>query len=104
LSGAISAADEIWLDASYAPAIAKGDLAESLSLYCRERLGLSISRAEDSVGRGPCPDWAPDVFLHRPGTPLPLISRISLAQSGTSAEASWTWYDPNSVRYVARLK
>ena len=80
------------------------DLSDSLYLYYRQRLGLWIARAEDSIGQGPVPDWAPPDFPHPPGTPLPLITRVSWAQGGKSVEASFTWYDPRTVRYVARLK
>lgn len=104
LSGVVAAVEEIWLDASYIPQIAVGDLSESLYLYYRQRLGLWIARAEDSIGQGPLPDWAPQEFPHPPGTPLPLITRVSRDQTGQSAEASFTWYDPETVRYVARLK
>jgi GntR family transcriptional regulator len=104
LSGVVAAVEEIWLDASYIPQIAVSDLSESLYLYYRQRLGLWIARAEDSIGQGPLPDWAPSEFPHPPGTPLPLITRVSRDQTGQSAEASFTWYDPETVRYVARLK
>jgi GntR family transcriptional regulator len=104
LSGKVAAVEEIWLDASYAPVILAGDLSESLYLYYRERLGLWIARAEDRVGQGPCPDWAPPEFPHAAGAPLPQITRVSWGQDGRRAEASWTWYDPDIARYVARLK
>ena len=103
LSGQVAAVEEIWLDASHTPAIAMADLSESLYLYYRQRLNLWISRAVDSVGQGPLPDWSPTEFPHAPGTPLPLITRISTDQSGASVEASFTWYDPQKVAYVARL-
>ncbi|WP_103257918.1 GntR family transcriptional regulator [Tabrizicola aquatica] len=104
LSGKVAAVEEIWLDGAEADRIAPGDLSESLYLYYRQRLGIWIARAEDSIGQGPLPDWAPPEFPHPPGTPLPLITRVSWAQDGRSVEASLTWYDPETVRYVARLK
>jgi GntR family transcriptional regulator len=104
LSGCVAAVEEIWLDAAHVDRIAPADLLESLYLYYRQRLGLWIARAEDRIGQGPVPDWAPPAFPHRPGTPLPLITRVSWAQDGQSVEASFTWYDPETVRYVARLK
>lgn len=104
LSGQVAAVEEIWLDGAEADRIASGDLSESLYLFYRQRLGIWISRAEDSIGQGPLPDWSPSEFPHAPGTPLPLITRISWAQDGRSVEASFTWYDPETVRYVARLK
>lgn len=104
LSGEIAAVEEIWLDGDYTPAIAPADLSESLYLFYRTRLGLWIARAEDRVGQGPLPDWAPAEFPHRPGTALPEITRISWAQDGARAEVSRTWFDPDTTRYVARLK
>lgn len=104
LSGVVAAVEEIWLDASYIPRIEIGDLSESLYLYYRKVLGLWIARAEDSIGQGPLPDWTPAEFPHPAGRQLPLITRISRDQTGQSAEASFTWYDPETVRYVARLK
>jgi GntR family transcriptional regulator len=104
LSGRVAAVEEIWLDGSYADTIAAGDLSESLYLYYRERLGLWIARAEDRVGQAACPDWAPPEFPHAAGSPLPLITRVSWDQDGKRAESSWTWYDPQIARYVARIK
>lgn len=104
LSGRIAAVEEIWLDGSHAAHIDAEDLSASLYLFYRKRLGLWIAGAEDQVGQGLVPDWAPAAFPHRPGTALPMITRVSRAQDGTPAEASWTWFDPNTTRYVARLK
>jgi GntR family transcriptional regulator len=104
LSGKIAAVEEIWLDGAEVESISANDLSESLYLFYRERLGIWIARAEDSIGQGPLPDWAPREFPHPPGTPLPLITRTTWAQDGRSVEASLTWYDPTTVRYVARLK
>lgn len=104
LSGVVAAVEEIWLDAALVDNIAPEDLSESLYLYYRQRLNLWIAQAEDRVGLGPLPDWAPAEFPHAPGTPLPKITRITRAQDGQSVEASFTWYDPDRVAYVARLK
>lgn len=104
LSGQVAAVEEIWLDASHAPQVAQTDLSESLYLFYRQKLNLWIARAVDRVGLGPLPDWAPAEFPHSPGTPLPLITRVSWDQTGASVEASFTWYDPTTVAYVARLK
>ena len=54
--------------------------------------------------KAPCPTGPRPNFPIAPGTPLPLITRVSWAQDGQSVEASFTWYDPETVRYVARLK
>lgn len=104
LSGHPAAVEEIWLDARYAPHLTANDLSESLYLHYRTRLGLWIQRVEDAVGQGKVPAWAPGEFPHAPGTILPEVTRISWAQDGARAEASRTWFDPERVRYVARLK
>jgi GntR family transcriptional regulator len=104
LSGQMAAVEEIWLDASYSRFIDINDLSESLYLYYRTRLGLWIARAQDRVGQGELPAWSPVVFPYNCGAKLPLITRISWAQDGVRAEVSKTWYDPETVQYVARLK
>jgi GntR family transcriptional regulator len=104
LSGRVAAVEEIWLDASHVDHLTQGELSESLYLFYRQRLGLWIARAEDRIGQGPVPDWAPGEFPHAAGTLVPMITRVSWAQDGQSVEASFTWYDPETVRYVARLK
>ncbi|MCF8487045.1 MAG: GntR family transcriptional regulator [Rhodobacteraceae bacterium] len=104
LSGQVAAVEEIWLDASQTPRIATEDLSESLYLFYRQKLNLWITRAEDRIGLGRLPDWAPPEFPHAHGTPLPLITRVSWAQDNTPVEASFTWFDPDKVAYVARLK
>jgi GntR family transcriptional regulator len=104
LSGQVAAVEEIWLDGAEADHLHPGDLLESLYLFYRQRLGIWIARAEDRIGQGPLPDWAPAAFPHAPGAALPLITRVSWAQDGRSVEASFTWYDPQTVRYVARLR
>lgn len=104
LSGTIAAVEEIWLDGAVVDRIAPSDLSESLYLYYRQALNLWIVRAEDRVGQGPLPAWAPAEFPHPPGSPLPLVTRVSWAQDGRPVEASQTWYDPETVRYTVRLK
>lgn len=104
LSGTVAAVEEIWLDGAQVERIAPEDLSESLYLYYRQKLNLWIGRAEDRVGLGRVPDWAPSEFPHAPGTALPLITRVTWGQDGRSVEASFTWYDPDTVAYVARLK
>ena len=104
MSGNVAAVEEIWLDGGQTPRIAPDDLSESLYLFYRQKLNLWITRAEDRIGLVPLPDWAPAEFPHAPGTPLPRITRISWAQDNTPIEASFTWYDPDTVAYVARLK
>ena len=103
LSGVAAAVEEIWLDGSYGDRIAIADPSEPLCLYYRQRLGLRIQRAEDRVGLGAVPDWAPAAFAPTPGAPAPLIERLSWAQDGAIAECSRTWFDTDKVRSVARI-
>jgi GntR family transcriptional regulator len=103
LSGQPAAVEEIWLDAGLVERLAAEDLSESLYLSYRERLGLRIGRAEDRIGLGSLPDWSPAVLPVAPGTTLPRITRLALAEDGTPVEASWTWYNPATCVYVARL-
>ncbi|MFN3644222.1 MAG: GntR family transcriptional regulator [Gemmobacter sp.] len=104
LSGRVAAVEEIWLDGAYTPRIDAAELSDSLYLHYRTRLNLWITRAEDRIGQGAAPDWAPPAFAPPPGTPLPLILRRSWDRGGTCAEVSLTWYDPAVAAYVARLK
>lgn len=104
LSGIVAAVEEIWLDGAQAQSLSALELSESLYYFYHTHLNLRIARAVDSVGQGPLPAWAPPEFPHPPGTPLPLITRISHSHDGQSVEASWTWYDPERVRYTVRLK
>lgn len=104
LSGQPAAVEEIWLDGAYAPALRAEDLSQSLYLHYRTRLGLWIARAEDRIGLGPVPDFAPEHFGLRPGAVAGHIQRISWAQDNQRAEVSETWFDPGVARYVSRLK
>ena len=104
LSGAPVAVEEIWLDGACTDRLTAADLSESLYLFYRQRLGLWIQRAEDRVGQGPVPDWAPAAFAPRPGTPVPRIARLGWAQDGAAVEFSWTWVDPARAHYVARIR
>lgn len=104
LSGAPAALEEIWLDGSYAKTLQVTDLHESLYLHYRNRLGLWIVRAEDRIGLGAVPEWAPEAFGPKPGAPIPHILRTSYDQNQQAAEVSRTWFDQNIATYVSRLK
>lgn len=104
LSGVVAAVEEIWLDGAQADILSAEELSESLYYYYGTHLNLRIARAEDRVGQGPVPDWAPAAFPHPAGTQLPMITRISHSHDGPSVEASWTWYDPDRIRYTVRLR
>lgn len=98
-----AAIEEIWLDAARAPALAPEDLSESLYLTYRQRLHLTIARAEDRVGLAPVPDWAPPAFAPAPDSVAGFVERRAWGLDGQPAEYSRTWFDPRVARYVARL-
>ena len=98
------ALEEIWLDGHWADRISAEDLSDSLSLYYKQRLGLWIIRAEDSVGLSDIPDWSPTDFQLRPGTACGFVERISWSQDRQLAEFSRTWFDTGVARYVARIR
>ncbi len=104
LSGMPAALEEIWLDGFYIDKLVKDDLPESMYLFYRKRLGISILQVEDRIGIEPCPTWAPKDFPVKPGAIMPHVLRLSLAQDGSKVEISRTWYDPKTTRYVARHK
>lgn len=104
LSGVTAALEEVWLDAARAPALKRQDLSESLYLFYRTRLGLSIARAEDRVGVAPVPVWAPEGFPIAPGAPAGFVDRRSITAEGEMAEFSRTWFDFDKVRYVSRIR
>ena len=104
LSGRPAALEEIWLDADYGAAFRVEDVSESLYLYYRQKLNLWIARAEDRIGLGQVPSWAPADFGLPAGAPAPHVLRISQDQHGARPEVSHTWFDPSIARYVARLK
>lgn len=103
LSGRPAAIEEIWLDGRYCDALEPGALSQSLYLHYRRELGLWIQRAEDWVGVGPVPVWAPGTFAPAPGVSVGHVLRIAWAQDNSRAEVSQTWFDPDIARYVARL-
>lgn len=104
LSGKPAAVEEIWLDGSYTDTLRAEQLSESLYLFYRNQLGLWIMRATDSVGVAPVPDWTVPKFPHPAGYRVGFIERIATDQDGRTAEYSRTWFDPDTARYVARLK
>lgn len=104
ISGVVSALEEIWLDASVADALNADEMSESLYLHYRQHLKLHIARAEDHIGLGHVPAWAPSDCPLRPGATTPLITRLAWDGQNRQVEVSLTWFDSNTTRYVSRLK
>lgn len=96
------AVEEIWLDAG-AGTLTPDQVQESLYLTYKHTLKLWITRAEDRVGLGVVPAWAPDAFAPRPGAVSAFIRRLSWAQGAQAVEFSRTWYDSDRALYVQRL-
>lgn len=103
VGGRIAALEEIWLDGARAEKVVPSDLSESLYLYYRDCLGLVISRVEDRVGVSSVPSWRPADFPMSVGFTTGYVERIGYDQDANSAEYSRTWFDNDTVRYVARL-
>jgi GntR family transcriptional regulator len=103
LNDTIIAIEEIWLDQSVGM-IESAGISDSLYQYYRTHLGLWISRAEDYVGIGKVPAWAPVAFILLPGTITGFIERFSWGSQVVPVEYSRTWFDTNQAHYVQRLK
>jgi GntR family transcriptional regulator len=107
LNGIDAALEEIWVDAGPAMDIRREELHDSLYLYYKEKLGIWISRAEDSISVQVPPSWMPDTFgtTHADRTRgWGYIERRSFDAGNVCVEFSRTWFDPQSTRYVARWK
>jgi GntR family transcriptional regulator len=103
LNDTIIAVEEIWLDES-AGKVTSEALSDSLYHYYQKQLGFWITRAEDRVGIGIVPDWAPDSFTKPVGTTVGYIERFSWADRDAPLEFSRTWFDTDQALYVQRLK
>lgn len=103
LNDTIIAVEEIWLDGG--AGTVDGDLlSDSLYRFYQKQLGFWITRAEDRVGIGEVPDWAPGNFTKPPGTVIGYIERFSWADRPEAVEFSKTWFDTDKALYVQRLK
>lgn len=95
------ALERIWLNDAYTVPDIPSDISDSLYAYYRDRLGLIMSRVEDSVGVGHLPNWAelPGLAAH---TVVGMIERRAWDQSSVAAEYSRTWFDPACARFIMR--
>lgn len=103
LNDTVIAVEEIWLDGS-AGDVRREQMSDSLYHFYQKQLGFWITRAEDRVGIGEVPDWAPNAFAKRPGTLTGYIERLSWADRPEAIEFSRTWFDTDRTLYVQRLK
>lgn len=102
--GAIQIAlEEIWLDARFAENLRMEEISESLYLYYKDSLNLTISKIQDSLGASLIPTWAPKQFNMSVGDLAGYIERIGWDQLDDPAEFSKTWFNPEYARYVTRF-
>ncbi len=104
VSNTPAALEEIWLDRSWADNIKRSDLSDSLYYYYRKTLGLLINRVEDRIGLASLPDWRDADIGCTPGAVVGFVERWSRTAEGDIAEFSRTWFNPDRVRYVSRIK
>ncbi|MEM9972341.1 MAG: GntR family transcriptional regulator [Pseudomonadota bacterium] len=104
IAGRPAAVEEIWLDGGWTETVQRSEILESLYLYYRTKLGLWITRAEDRIGIGTVPGWAPPAFGVAVGAPCGFIERRSRADTGEVAEYSRTWFNAQVARYVTRMR
>ncbi len=99
------AVEEIWLDLRWHDDTGLNPRTVSESLYrtYAERLGLTITLAEDVISAGILPDWAPDELGLPKGHQMAFVERRAYDQHGMPCEASWTWFDPDRAQYFARV-
>ncbi len=97
------AVEEIWLCES-AGRLTHDQVGDSLYRTYQDRLNLRISHAEDRVGVGQIPAWAPAKFGLAAGATSGFIERLSWSSSGVTVEYSRTWFDPTRAVYVQRIK
>ena len=103
LNETIIAVEEIWLDGDSGNVDPKA-LSDSLYHYYQSALGFWITRAEDRVGVGRVPDWAPLDFSLSPGDTAGYVQRLSWSNRPDPIEYSRTWYDSDRALYVQRLQ
>ena len=104
LSGLPSAMEEIWLDGKWAGQIRQSDLSDSLYYYYQRSLGLLIAHVEDKVGIGGLPDWSVPGLGLPSGHPVGFVERWGRDAADEVVEYSRTWFNPERVRYVARIR
>jgi len=99
------AVEEIWLDFRWHNdhGLNPRTVSESLYRTYAERLGLTITLAEDVISAAPLPDWAPEDLGAKPGQQMAFIERRAYDQHGLPCEASWTWFDPARAQYFSRV-
>lgn len=99
-----AALEEIWLDGSVVGKFNPAAVSQSLYKFYRDQLSLWIVRAEDWVGLAAVPDWRDDRFPLKSGQQAGFVERFGWSQDDVRVEYSRNWFNPMTVRYVARLR
>ncbi len=102
IDGVPAVLEEIWIDAKMAPEFDPDAFDGALYHYYQSELGISITRAEDSVSVGMPPAWSPPAFHLSAGTNCGYIERRAWSQEGAQVEFSRSWFDPTKAHYVSR--
>lgn len=104
LNRKLIAMEEICFNAANTTSLKADQLHESLYLHYENHFGFWISRVEDQIDCAPAPAWVCSSLGLPVNSILPRIQRWSWSNEDRIEEFSYTWFDPNKARYVARWR
>jgi len=104
LNRRLVAMEEIFVNAKHAEKLEVSDLHESLYLHYETHFGFWISKVEDQIDCAKAPGWVCKSLGVPEGSVLPRVQRWSWSNEDRIEEFSYTWFDPNKARYIARWR
>lgn len=104
LNRRLVAMEEIFVNATHADKLEVSDLHESLYLHYETHFGFWISKVEDQIDCAKAPGWVCKSLGVPEGSVLPRVQRWSWSNEDRIEEFSYTWFDPNKARYIARWR
>lgn len=104
LNRRLVAMEEIFVNATHAKNLEVSDLHESLYLHYETHFGFWISKVEDQIDCAKAPGWVCKSLGVPEGSVLPRVQRWSWSNEDRIEEFSYTWFDPNKARYIARWR
>lgn len=104
LNRRLVAMEEIFVNATHADKLEVSDLHESLYLHYETHFGFWISKVEDQIDCAKAPAWVCKSLGVPEGSVLPRVQRWSWSNEDRIEEFSYTWFDPNKARYIARWR
>lgn len=104
LNRRLVAMEEIFFNAAHVRSLKVDDLHESLYLHYETQFGFWISKVEDQIDCAKAPTWVCEALGFPAGTVLPRVQRWSWSNEDKVEEFSYTWFDPNKARYIARWR